>query len=385
MVVEGYLTTSIFLTSSKLLSVFPILAFFSALAGFFSIPSLNVIADYSFRAAANLTITQASSFLILIFLVVKLATNQLRYYTKDLTILFLIILPVLSSYMVGENLYNLAFVQFCFFALVVFSNISFEFNEKIVDLSLNIFVGLNLFAAILYFWDPNFLIFPVKAFGSFRGFSFDRVELSFFLSCFFCYAILRKQFFTCIIIILLVMLTESRSGILSVFLVLLYYSSPQKRTVLILFLAVSIPIFFMFSSRADALLSLSERTQLAMLGLDARSDNIKNILFGAGTLYSNVNGLVPHNNIIQTYLNFGLVGLLSNTLFLLFLITRVSRQNFSLILVYLIFGLSHQDLEIFSYTVKNMVWMAFFFSLRGVKPERQVASINTLKFNYING
>ena len=365
---EGSSKKRFLLKNSKFLSVFPVLATLSAFFGFFSIPTVASIADYSFRATANLALTELFFYLVLIFGFVKLATNQLKYDITNLFTLLLAILFVLFSYTVNATTINLAFIQFCSLAFVGFSKISFDFNERIVDVSLKIFVGCNLFAAALYFWDPNFLIFPVKVFGSFRGFSFDRVELSYILSCYLCFAMLRKQIFICSCIIFLILLTESRSGILTAFLILIYYSSPRVKTLSVLFLIVAIPLLFMFSSRADALLSVGQRVQLAMLPFDNGSDNVKNILFGMGSLYSNFTGWVPHNNIIQTYLNFGVSGLLSYSLFLLLLITRISKQNAGLLIVYLIFGLSHQDLELFSFTVENILWIVFFLSLKNKKP-----------------
>lgn len=354
------------LNNSKLLSVFPLLGVFSAFIGFFSIPTAASIADYSFRAEANLALMQASMYLVIFFLIIKCSAGEIKFDLTNLILLCVLISLVLSSYAAHGRLINFAVIQFCVLAVVIFSKITFEFNERVVDFALSVFVGLNSVAAIFYFIDPSFFIFPVKVFDSFRGFSFDRVELSFLLACFLCYAIHRKRFFTCGIIFFLVVLTESRSGILSVFLVAIFYSPPKTRVITVLSVIAVTPFLFLISSRADELISVSQRIQLALVALDYDSGSFKRIVFGSGALYSNINGWVPHNNIIQTYLNFGVVGLLANIFFVLFLLTKISRKNFGILLVYIIFGLSHQDLEIFSYTVENIVWLAFFLSLRGV-------------------
>lgn len=374
MSVDNTLPKNFALNNSKLLSVFPLLGVFSAFIGFFSIPTAVSIADYSFRAEANLALMQASMYLVIFFLIIKWAEGQIKFDLTNLILLCVLISLVLSSYAAHGRLVNFAVIQFCVLAVVIFSKITFEFNERVVDFALSIFVGLNSVAAIFYFIDPSFFIFPVKVFDSFRGFSFDRVELSFLLACFLCYAIYRRRFLTGGLIFFLVVLTESRSGILSVFLIILFYSSSKYRIIILLSTIMMVPILFMISSRADDLMSVSQRVQLALVALDYDSGSIKRIVFGSGALYSNINGWVPHNNIIQTYLNFGIVGLVANILFVFFLLTKISRKNFGILLVYIVFGLSHQDLEIFSYTVENIVWLAFFLSLRGAASYRNAIS-----------
>jgi hypothetical protein len=361
------------LKNTKIFSLVPLLAVASAAVGFFSIPTANVIAEYSFRAGFNLYLTLFFSSILSLFLVYEILGNRLSYSLSKLILLFTIILLSFSSYVISGKTVNLAFLQFCILLCIIFSNLRFSFEKKIVDRVINCFVLINILAAAIYLTASTLIVMPVAVFDSFRGFAFDRVELSFILSCFLCWSLYHKNYTVSMAIAFLIVLTESRSGILSLLTISLLYLPTRFRLIFGGLMCLIAPILIGLSSRSEALFGISQRVDLVLASINMGTVDLKSIVFGAGGLYTSVNSWVPHNNIFQAFLNFGLVGVFSHLLFLLFLLTKLSRGNIAIFSVFVIFGISHQDLEIFSFTIKNIIWIGFFMAMSGLAYEEKLS------------
>ena len=352
----------------------------SAVVGFFSIRTGAEFVNYSFRADFNLYLTLLFSSILLLFLAYQLLFNRLTYYFSHLILLFSIVFFSITSYVINGRGVNLAYVQFLILLCIIFSNINFHFDKKIVNRVINYFVVINVLAAAHYLLALKLIVIPVAVFDSFRGLAFDRVELSLILSCFLCWSLYHKNYIVSAAICFLIVLSESRSGILCVLIISLLHFPARFRLSLVVLICLVVPILLGLSSRSEALFMISQRVDLVLIGLKAGAVDLKSIIFGAGGLYTSVGSSTPHNNLIQTFLNFGLSGILSYLLFLIFILKKLSRDNLAILSVFLIFGLSHQDLEVFSFTVKNITWLGFFMAMSGLAHKENMKDLELANF-----
>lgn len=329
-------------------------------------PSMEDI-DRGFRAEFNLMLSMGFFIILLYSIFSKSLFNNLTYKSVNLLTLFLVLLLPLISYFANHKILNLSFIQFAFFLAYIFSEVRPKFNIKITDSLIFFYVLINLIASYFYLSSDMLIPLPVEAFDSFRGIAFDRVELSYYLSIFFSWSLFFKRYFLCILIFYLVILTESRSGILCLFLITFLRASYNYKLLIIVFLINIIPIALIFSQRSpETILDLSQRFDLIKVSFLYLSETMKLIFFGDGNLYTSINSWVPHNNFLQVLLNFGLFGMVSFLLFILFLLTKLTKSNFSIFIIFIIFGLSHQDLDIFTFTLKNITWISFFLVMQNM-------------------
>jgi len=366
------------LKNTKILSLVPLLAVVSAVVGFFSIGTRAEIVNYSFRVDSNLYLTLLFSSILLLFLSYQLLFNRLAYSFSSLTLLFFVIFFPLTSYFINGRGVNLAFVQFCILLCIIFSNLNFYFDKKIVNKVINYFVVINVLTAANYLFALKLLVIPLAVFGSFRGLAFDRVELSLILSCFLCWSLYHKNYVVSSAIVFLIFLSESRSGALCVLIISLLHFPVRLRLPVVVLMAVMVLLLLPLSSRYENLFLIAQRVDLLLIALKSGTLDLKSFIFGAGGLYTSVSSSVPHNNLLQTFLNFGLAGILSYLLFLLFILKKLSWDNITVFSVFLIFGLSHQDLELFSFTVKNITWLSFFIAMSGLAHKENIKDLELM-------
>jgi len=370
------------LKNTKILSLVPLLAVASAVVGFFSIGTGSEFVNYTFRVDSNLYLTLLFSSILLLFLAYQLLLNRLTYSFSNLILLFSIFIFSITSYLINGRGVNLAYVQFFILLCIIFSNLNFHFDKKIVNRVINYFVVINVLAAAHYMLALELTVIPVVFSDSFRGLAFDRVELSLILSCFLCWSLYHKNYVVSAAICFLIVLSESRSGILCVLIISLLHFPVRFGLFLVMSMCVVATILLGLSSRSEALFTISERVDLVSIGLMAGTVDLKSIIVGAGGLYTSVNSFAPHNNLIQTFLNFGLVGILSYLLFLLFILKKLSRDNIAIISVFLIFGISHQDLDMFSFTVKNITWLGFFMAMSGLAHKENMKDLELMSCQF---
>ena len=342
------------------------------LIGFFSISPETFIPDYEWRFKyINYCIY------IYITLISLLIISNIIHNFYKLKILYIYILNffyiILTSYIINNKIQlNLIYaLLFMYFIYYIKNNINIRVSNFFYY-ALLIFCISPVFLLIFqnYIYLKNFP--PLFMFESFRGFSFDRIEYSIMAG----YALIliltkdRVNYFYFSILIYGLVLSESRAGLLSLFCAInfIFYKRKALIWLNILFIIFGI-ILILYGNRSEALIESGGRFDLIEYSFNHIFSSLPQMLFGAGELYSSPpDSIIPHNSIIQTALNFGLIGLMFWIIFIILLFRGLSRTGKGFIIFLNIFGFMHPGFDGFYFL--PMIALGYLLSIAKYSNEK---------------
>lgn len=238
----------------------------------------------------------------------------------------------------------------------------------------------------LIFLDINFLP-SFYWFDGFRGLAFDRVEYAFFVGFAFITLIVTEDDYKFNFWFLLpglsccAILSQTRFLFLAIFLSLIIYWGVNKKTIFSsLILMVVIWLGVAFGEREDIL--VSGRSELYVDYFEYIKNNAFLLVFGASQFYQSYNqGDVPHNFILQSIINWGLMGLVAWLVMIGKFYFQMSRGGKALVVYLFSFGLFHPGVD--AYLVTPIVALVFLVALGVNKTQYFTLVVNKNPGNYI--
>jgi hypothetical protein len=207
---------------------------------------------------------------------------------------------------------------------------------------------------------------PFYWYDGFRGMTFDRVEYAFFAGLSFLLVLFAERVFNIkfwIVIIALacsLVLSQTRFVFPAIFLALVfYYRFDWRLTVGVAILIFVGGLWGVLGVRDE--IFVSGREGLYFGFLEHVSDNLLSIILGASSFYQSYNdGDVPHNFLMQSVLNWGVLGLCAYFLMLAKIFFEFNWSGRALLVYLFTFGLFHPGLD--AYLVTPMVALVFMFA-----------------------
>lgn len=155
---------------------------------------------------------------------------------------------------------------------------------------------------------------------SFRGFTLDRIQYSFLVGILMLFLLFKRKDIENNKIILLILiiglfLAISRASILALIIALIFYNMhyhrKKKKRLITFFISIFffIIIAYFFSNRVDVLSDGGDRLSLLAHSIHKIFENgYISFLIGNGDFYTTyLNGLYPHNAILQSVMDFGMI------------------------------------------------------------------------------
>ncbi|MCT7581813.1 hypothetical protein [Aliarcobacter butzleri] len=194
---------------------------------------------------------------------------------------------------------------------------------------------------------------------SFRGFTLDRIQYSFLAGILILFLLFDKKDIKYNKIILgltifAIFLAMSRAVIVAIFCALIFYYiiENKNKSQSIKFIIISIIfilIAYFVSNRMELFSDGGGRMMLLNHSLDKIFESgYKSFLFGSGDFYTTyLNGLYPHNSILQSIMDFGFI-ITIFWLFLLYRFFKILRNQAKVMFIYIfIFGMFHAGFSVF--------------------------------------
>ena len=305
----------------------------------------------------------------LLFLIIIINNIKIIQFPKVFlfSLLYLFISLVINNNFPSINIIYSTLFIYCVFYLPKIIGINTNFNNKFYFFLLFFCLSpilLYIFQKIIIL--DNFQIPPLYVFGSFRGFSFDRIEYSLMLGYCLILIMARKKSFNFAIFLIAgygLILSESRAALLSLWVSISYIFYGKKYWGLInIFFLICAAILVFGGDRADDLLLSGDREVLYLNSLDYIFSNPIQTFFGSGSLYTPPSGgVVPHNSIFQTVLNFGFIGLSIWILLLKDFWHNLNRLGRGVFIYINFFGLMHPGFDGFYFL--PMVALGYFIAI----------------------
>jgi hypothetical protein len=216
----------------------------------------------------------------------------------------------------------------------------------------------------------------------FRGIAFDRVEYAFFVGLSILAIIVTERvhgfWFWGFILGLsyCAYLSQTRFVYLAILIAFMVYWGVGKRLGFALILVSLAGIGSLLGSRGE--MFDTGRSSLYLDYAKYLQNNLDLLAFGASKFYQSYNdGEIPHNLILQTILNWGLIGLSAWIMMISKCIAWMSRGGKSLLSYLLTFGLFHPGVD--AYLITPMVALVFLIAI-GASNKKRTASVNRKDF-----
>ena len=196
---------------------------------------------------------------------------------------------------------------------------------------------------------------------TFRGFTLDRVQYSFLSGIALILLLFNRKnikYQKLLIYLLLfgLFISMARASLVALILAFTYYEffgnikrKTKKKFLFIIGVLVLIGLAYLFSSRMELFADGGNRIKIINDSLSMiLNDGLKTLLFGYGEYYTTLhNGVYPHNSVLQTVLNFGLI-ITSLWLIMLWqLFTKLSVKSKVMFIYIFTFGLFHAGFSAF--------------------------------------
>lgn len=221
------------------------------------------------------------------------------------------------------------------------------------------------FAPQLYIYD------------SFRGLTLDRIQYSFLAGLLLLVLLSsrsRNWYYLIPFLIFGLYLAQSRAVFLALAVaVIIFYASELRLFVKgVLFIIFLLIIMMVLGFREDFFVDGGNRLELLMNSIDQVLVNgWLSVLFGSGEFYTlGIDGHQPHNSILQTMLNFGLIVTVLWLLVLYRFYLVLSKDSKVLFIYVMIFGLFHVGFSAFVFMPMTFMSYMYILALTYPKPER---------------
>ncbi|MBL4900971.1 MAG: hypothetical protein JKX76_15290 [Colwellia sp.] len=316
------------------------------LAGYFAIPTEYSEPSREFKFIyENLVLkfyaVVNGSLLILLYLTIS-RKIVISYMILLSSLTFLII--ILVSIKFPTSMYYFALINI-YVLFYIFTKYNYEFKLS----------KITIFILLIYLITPIILVSfvslhsilevipPLYFSESFRGFSFDRVFYSLLVGYMILVILVEKNFrYILPILIYGLFIAESRAAILAVFIAIVYYYKSSRKIVFTVSVlgVVFILLYILFSNRSD-ITTDGDRLNFYIYMLYHLISSPKVFLFGSGEFYTSIKSIniIPHNWVLQTILNFGVIGLFTWTVLLYNLWLKLNLHGRVFLVYQLILGL----------------------------------------------
>ena len=338
---------------------------FNLLVGFFSVGvSLDEISR-EWRLQLNVISTYflGGAFFLLFLFGLLVRFIKLKFYWQYY---YAYSLAIAISWFVSRHISPMILIGMIFFAL--YSNITRgEYVVRSLIRRCNYALSwYQIIPVFLIFLDINFLP-PFYWFDGFRGMAFDRVEYAFFVGLAFMVLIITeddynlKFWFFLIGLSYCAIISQTRFLFLAIFLSIICFWGLNKKIIpSLLLLIIIVWLGATFGGREDIL--VTGRSELYVDYFEYIKNNVFLLIFGASQFYQSYNqGDVPHNFILQSILNWGLMGLVAWLIMIGKFYIEMDRGGKSLIVYLFSFGLFHPGVD--AYLVTPIVALVFLISM----------------------
>lgn len=270
--------------------------------------------------------------------------------------------------MIFFSLLNILILFVFFPYLIIRYRVGYDFIliKKILIFLLLIYLLSPLIVYIIHYcltfekYFQNAIIPQLYIVDSFRGFTFDRIQYGFLagitlLLLFFERKNIRFSNVLMLLLSLGLFLTMARASFLALLfaLLLLFYLQKNLNIKNLLFLVGSIGFILvmisLFALRSDVFADGGGRLDIIIMGIEKILEHgYIGLLFGEGDFYTTYqNGLYPHNSILQSIMDFGLI-ITIMWFIILFDFWRSLKLEAKIIFTYtLVFGLFHPGFSAF--------------------------------------
>lgn len=308
-----------------------------------------------------------------------------RYRIVLLMALLSFICSILFGLLLGTRLSPMV-VMAPFFTVLIFH----VFPGSVIDRDLVIGKWLLvafLLAPLLILFFPNLFQIPFDLYtlNSFRGFASSRTDYGYLLGILVLLLLVQSGPSKWLILpaaFLALVLSENRAAFFAAIISLSYLAATvgSRRSAvfvwILLFVGalglVSIYLGIDYLGKRGVTFFDDSGDRLEILTASLEQAFAKNFLFGAGAFYQNVDipsiGRVvePHNSILQSILNFGLISTLLWYALVATIYFKIRPAGRSFLLYWFVFGLFHPGYDAFLFTPESMVplLLAVHFSHR---------------------
>lgn len=290
---------------------------------------------------------------LIFFFIFSLRKFNTKVSIFNLIIYLLSFLIIFHSLVLGNMKLSLLFG--CFFYILIHYHLilnqhSFSKFNDIFSLSLKTFILLPIavicfnliFYSSVYSINSNFQVLFID---SLRGFFLDNVTFGYYAGLLFLSSFLLKQYFYSLLFASLACFAFSNAVFVAVFCTFLYFVFNQKN---FLFLFVLGLIFFFILLYTLSISDYEYRLIILENFYNHFISDISLIFLGSGMIFSSIDSHQPHNSILQTLLDFGLLGLLLYFISSLFFLLKSNFYSRIIFIYIFIFGLFHAGFNLFS-------------------------------------
>lgn len=342
-----------------------VVVLFNLLVGFFSVGvSLDEISrEWRLQLNVFSAYFLGGAFFLLFIFGVLIRFVRLKFYWQYF---YAYSLALAVSWFVSRHVSPMLLIGMIFFAL--YSNLTRGdyYAKSMVKKYNHILSWYQIIPVFLIFLDINFLP-PFYWFDGFRGMAFDRVEYAFFVGLAFITLIIAEDVYKFNFWFLLVglsfcaILSQTRFLFLSIFLALIIYWGINKKLIFAsLVLMIVVWLGVAFGERGDIL--VSGRSELYVDYFEYIKNNAFLLVFGASQFYQSYNqGDVPHNFILQSILNWGLMGLVAWLIMIGKFYFQMSHRGKALVVYLFSFGLFHPGVD--AYLVTPTIALVFLVAM----------------------
>lgn len=265
------------------------------------------------------------SLVILIFISFR---NKMYEFKMSKLTIFFILCFIFITLLNGGDIRPMFFFGIIFTIFIYDFSIQFNryyvFHEKTFNILIYLLVAYMIAPLIIFtanyivsnscYFDVDYFI-QLYTYDSFRGFTLDRIQFSYLAGLLFLMLYLQNSIKYKYIILLMLLiglfLAQSRASIVALFISLIFlYRGNIKNSLLISFGILMFSIFwYIYAARVDLIGDPGDRIGIIYSSISTIFLNdILTLLFGSGNLYTMANnGVQPHNSILQTMLDFGIV------------------------------------------------------------------------------
>lgn len=297
---------------------------------YYNKPTNQFVYDDSLRIFMEALILRIFGFtnLILLILWVISFKDKLYSYRVSKLIVFFIFLFIIATLLMESTLRPM------FFFGIVCTIIIYDFAVKINEYydASEIWFTKICYVLIAYTIVPilifliNYIInnsyyfnfdyfLQLYTYDSFRGFTLDRIQFSYLtgllILMIYIQNKIRLKYIILFILLVGLLLAQSRASIVALFISLIFYHISSIKTILIITIALFLfgITWLIFGTRVDLIGDPGGRIEIIYSAIETIfSSNFITVLFGSGNLYTlAVNGVQPHNSILQSVLDFGII------------------------------------------------------------------------------
>lgn len=200
-----------------------------------------------------------------------------------------------------------------------------------------------------YEFSPQLYVYD-----SFRGFTLDRVQYSYLAGLFLLVLLGNRNYMYYFVIPLLLglYLAQSRAALVALTISILFYSRINDKAslrLLLLFVTTFMLVLLFFGFREDFFTDGGNRLEMLTNSFSqVIANGWKGVLFGSGEFYTlGLDNHQPHNSILQTLLNFGVIITLLWIVMLCRFYKLLSTRSKPLFIYMMVFGLFHAGFSAF--------------------------------------